>query len=76
MARDKQRPAVRREPSDIHVMSNGVIHHDGYSEKAVEKVEKILSSGSAELAELATTAKGEPGVVTLVFCVGGIYASL
>jgi hypothetical protein len=57
-------------------MSNGVIHHDGYSEKAVETVEKIVSNSTAELAALATTAKGEPGLTTLVFCVGGIYASL
>jgi hypothetical protein len=76
MARQKQRMAVRREPSDLHSQSNGVIHQDGYTEGGNEKtrangdVKQLVSSISDKREQK------QAGFGTLVFCVGGIYASL
>lgn len=76
MARTKPPTVVRRTPSELHAQSNGVIYRDGYAEKQDEKqtngsVRPRRSSDAASKHILA-----REGIVSLVFCVGGIYASL
>lgn len=74
---------MRREPSEIHSQSNGVIHRDGYSEKAKEIPvmldKKLASNGTAVAPGETTTAAGginPTGLISLLVSVGGIYASL
>jgi hypothetical protein len=67
MARTK-RVAVERTPSDLLIHSNGVTHVDNVANGTPSKpklqavMEKIKES--------------QAGFGTLIFCVGGIYASL
>jgi hypothetical protein len=82
MARTKS-PPIRREPSEIHAQSNGVVHRDGYSTKEDEIPamldKKLASNGTAgALEKPAAKAQGinSTGLVSLLFSVGGIYASL
>lgn len=74
---------MRREPSEIHSQSNGVVHRDGYSDKA-EKIpamldKKLASNGKAG-ASGETVAKADgnnpPGILNLLISVGGIYGAL
>jgi hypothetical protein len=72
---------MRREPSEIHAQSNGVVHRDGYSTKEIPTMldEKLVSNGTAGVLEKpAEKAPGvnPTGLVGLLFSVGGIYASL
>jgi hypothetical protein len=80
MARTKA-PAIRREPSEIHAQSNGVVHRNGYSPKDVPALldEKLASNGAAGGHHKSAAKKQafNPAVlVGLLFSVGGIYASL
>lgn len=82
MARTKS-PAMRREPSEVHSQSNGVVRRDGYSEKA-EKIpamlDKKLASNGKLGAQGETVAKSAgndpPGILNLIISVGGIYGAL
>lgn len=79
MARTKS-PAIRREPSDIHIQSNGVVHRDGYSEKSIPSMldKKLASNGSATVSiktDASKAASKEVGILNVLACVGGIYAS-
>jgi hypothetical protein len=72
---------MRCEPSEIHVQSNGVVHRDGYSAKEIPTMldEKLASNGTAgALHNSAVRAQrvNPPGLMSLLFSVGGIYASL
>ncbi|KAF2665006.1 UAA transporter [Microthyrium microscopicum] len=71
MAREKK-PAVRREPSET-VMANGSLH------QAVDGIlidEASSKSEKASIQVIATpNAESQPGVGSLLICVGGIYAS-
>jgi hypothetical protein len=62
MAREK-RTAVQRTPSQLLVQSNGVVHDGGEPDKV-------------QLDAPAKPKPAEGGVVTLLICVAGIYASL
>jgi hypothetical protein len=80
MARTKS-PAIRREPSEIHIQSNGVVHRDGYGKKEVSSLldEKLVSDSSAAGAgslALKDQDLSQPGLGSLIFSVGGIYMSL
>jgi UDP-galactose transporter B1 len=68
MAREK-RTAVQRTPSQLLVQSNGVVLENG----------DLSKSAPAAPADAPKAAKGKPaeaGLVTLLICVAGIYASL
>ncbi|QDS73650.1 hypothetical protein FKW77_002412 [Venturia effusa] len=75
-------PAMRREPSEIHSQSNGIVHRDGYSEKA-ERIpamldQKLASNGKAGApGETVAKATGNdpPGILNLIISVGGIYGA-
>jgi hypothetical protein len=81
MARTKS-PAVRREPSDIHMQSNGVIHRDGYSADEIPTMidNKLAADVSAELptspVAVLKAPKKKSNVLIGAFCVMGIYVSL
>jgi hypothetical protein len=81
MARTKS-PAIRREPSDIHHQSNGVIHRDGYNSKDIPSmlVDKLAVNGTPIASGEQHVTHGAPpteaGVLSLLFNVGGIYMSL
>lgn len=74
---------MRREPSEIHSQSNGVVHRDGSLEKT-EKIpamldKKLASNGQAGAPgeAVAKSAGNEsPGIVNLIISVGGIYGAL
>jgi hypothetical protein len=69
MGRVKQ-PAIRRQTSET-ITSNGVLHQDvnGLIHEPKEQLSKAKEA-------IKDAAKGEPGLGSLLFCVGGIYASL
>ena len=72
MARSKPATPVRRTPSDTHKHANGVAHQlDG----AVHSIEKKIE-GQAELLARNPQEQKEAGLLQLLICVGGIYASL
>lgn len=81
MARTKS-PAIRREPSDIHLQSNGVVHRDGYNSKNIPSmlVDKLAVNDTAKSLEglpvIHVASPKEAGVLSLLFNVGGIYLSL
>jgi hypothetical protein len=66
MGRVKQ-PAIRRQTSET-MTANGVLHQDinGLIHEPKEQLSKMKESAKA----------GEAGLGSLLFCVGGIYASL
>lgn len=71
---------MRREPSEIHSQSNGVVHRDGYSEKA-EKIpamleKKLASNGKIGAPGETVAGNDTPGILNLVISVGGIYGAL
>jgi UDP-galactose transporter B1 len=66
MARTK-RVAVERTPSDLLIHSNGHVHLDNVANGTPSKPE---ASSKAKVKET------QAGIGTLIFCVGGIYASL
>jgi len=79
MARQKPSSPLRRELSNMHEQSNGVIHRNGYSENGT--VENKQTNGSANGALSDPQAQlqaniSQAGLAELVICVGGIYASL
>jgi hypothetical protein len=71
MARQK-RIAVERTPSDLYFQTNGTVHIDNTSEDGHSKSEKSLTANPTQ----QVVKPHEPGLGSLVFCVGGIYASL
>jgi len=78
MARTKS-PAMRREPSDLHKQSNGVIHRDGYSEKSIPSMlEDNLVANASSKAPMSSMGAptSQAGLASLLFSVGGIYMSL
>jgi hypothetical protein len=68
MARTK-RVAVERTPSDLLIHSNGHVHVDNVANgtPARTKTAPIVKAKAKDT---------QAGVGTLIFCVGGIYASL
>jgi hypothetical protein len=83
MARQKPTTVTRREPSELHAQANGVVYRDGYSE-AVDKTEKeqatqingSLHSSKSHISRQSKNPLNREGLVSLIFCVCGIYASL
>jgi hypothetical protein len=71
MAREK-RTAVQRTPSELLAQSNGLVVENGDLSKTTTRPQTC-----AAVAEKAASPKpAEGGVVTLLVCVAGIYASL
>jgi hypothetical protein len=71
MARQK-RIAVERTPSDLYFQTNGTVHIDNTSEIGHAVSEKpSIATAVHQVAK-----QHEPGLGSLIFCVGGIYASL
>ncbi len=63
---------MRREPSDTHKQANGVAHQlEGAIHNLEQKIEK-----QAELHARNSQEQKEAGLLQLIVCVGGIYASL
>jgi hypothetical protein len=76
MARTKPPSVVRRTPSELHAQSNGVIYRDGYSEKQDQKqTNESIRATSFSDSGIKNTLNRQ-GIVSLIVCVGGIYASL
>ncbi|KAF2422850.1 UAA-domain-containing protein [Tothia fuscella] len=79
MARTKS-PAMRREPSDIHLQHNGVIQRDGYKAEESKDIpsmleDKLIAHGTVAESHGHDPSSKEAGVLSLLFNVGGIYAS-
>ena len=80
MARSKP-AAVRRTPSDLHFQSNGKVYQDGLSEKPfVDKVDPHPDANGVPHSSTQQKDQKNPlmrqGFASLLFCVGGIYATL
>jgi hypothetical protein len=73
MARQK-RVAVQRTPSELYFQTNGEVHIDNTAENG-SVVENKNSVTVASL-KLPTLVESQPGLGSLILCVGGIYASL
>lgn len=72
MARSKPAAPIRRTPSETHKHANGVSHQlDG----AVHSIEQRIEA-QAELLARNPLEQKEAGLLQLMVCVGGIYASL
>jgi hypothetical protein len=67
MARTK-RVAIERTPSDLYNQSNGTVHVDNTTENGTLLVKKKDTKEEKK--------DSQPGIGSLVICVGGIYASL
>lgn len=67
---------MRREPSEIHAQSNGVVHRDGFSAEKVPAMldQKLAPNGASEAMQAQKL--NPTGLLSLLFSVGGIYASL
>jgi len=72
MARSKPPTPVRRTPSETFKQANGKSHT---LNGVIETVEKGIEDAAAVHARDPVEQK-QAGFVTLVICVGGIYASL
>jgi hypothetical protein len=72
MARQK-RVAVERTPSDLFVQSNGKTHVDNTAENGSAVAENKANTVAHTISKAVET---QPGITSLIFCVGGIYASL
>lgn len=72
MARSKSRTPARRTPSATHKQANGVSHP---LDDAVHSIEKTIEE-QAELHARNPQEQKEAGLLQLMICVGGIYASL
>ena len=76
MARHKQVAPLRREPSDFENMNGHA------PDKKQETVGELVVNGAATVVKDAareppkSTSEVQAGLVQLVICVGGIYASL
>jgi UDP-galactose transporter B1 len=72
MARSKPQTPVRRTPSETFKQANGTSHT---LNDVIENVEKEIED-AAEVHARDPVEQKQAGLGTLLFCVGGIYASL
>lgn len=72
MARSKTATPIKRTPSETYKQSNGVSHQ---LDDAVHSIEKKIEE-QAELHARNPKEQKEAGLLQLLICVGGIYASL
>jgi UDP-galactose transporter B1 len=72
MARSKPAASPKHTPSATHKQANGVVHH---LDDAVHSLEKRVEE-QVELLARDPVEQHEAGLMQLVICVGGIYASL
>jgi hypothetical protein len=73
MARQK-RIAVERTPSDLYFQSNGSVHVDNTDQNGSTVDHKKSDTSISHTLEALEDS--QPGLGSLIFCVGGIYASL
>ncbi|KAF2101901.1 UAA transporter [Rhizodiscina lignyota] len=72
MGRTKS-PVMRREPSDIHSHSNGVVHQNGYVSEKLEEVKHAVES--TEIGARAVEIANQPGTLEMFISICGIYGA-